>query len=163
MSEINIPDGNPDSNPDDLADKKTADLKLLARPSYQWYVVAVLTIVYVFNFIDRQILAILGQSIKDELLISDSAFGFLGGIAFAINHSYSYRYHRDHDRNGTPNIGTMMFTPYVRIVPMHLTIIFGSTLSAGMGNFLFGIGKTIADAIMHAVEHRMIARRSESN
>ena len=57
---------------------------LFNRPSYQWYVVAILTTVYVFNFIDRNILAILGQSIKDELDISDSAFGFLGGIAFAI-------------------------------------------------------------------------------
>ncbi len=78
----------------------------------------------------------------------------LGAIAFAINHGYSYRYHRDHDRQGTPNIGTMMFTPYVRIVPMHMIIVFGTTLS--------GIGKTLADAIMHVIEHNIIARRSEA-
>ena len=64
------------------------DHKLFSKPSYQWYVVVLLTIVYVFNFIDRNILAILGQSIKDELLISDTAFGFLGGIAFAIFYTF---------------------------------------------------------------------------
>lgn len=41
--------------------------------------------------------------------------------AFAVNHYYSYRYHRETDRSGTPNIGTLMFTPYLRVVPMHLT------------------------------------------
>ena len=58
--------------------------KLFLKPWYQWYVVVLLTVVYVFNFIDRNILAILGQSIKEDLMISDTAFGFLGGIAFAI-------------------------------------------------------------------------------
>jgi len=33
-------------------------------------------------------LAILGQSIKDDLMISDTAFGFLGGIAFAIFYTF---------------------------------------------------------------------------
>ncbi len=66
----------------------TEDEKLFSKPGYQWYVVILLTIVYVFNFIDRNILAILGQSIKDELLISDTAFGFLGGIAFAIFYTF---------------------------------------------------------------------------
>ncbi len=37
--------------------------------------------------------------------------------AFALNHLWSYRYNRDLDRQGTPNIGTLMFTPYLRIVP----------------------------------------------
>jgi len=58
------------------------------KSGYAWYVVALLTIVYVFNFIDRNILAILGQSIKDELEISDTAFGFLGGIAFALFYTF---------------------------------------------------------------------------
>jgi predicted MFS family arabinose efflux permease len=68
--------------------EKTEDQQLFSKPTYQWYVLALLTIVYVFNFIDRNILAILGQSIKDELLISDTAFGFLGGIAFAIFYTF---------------------------------------------------------------------------
>ncbi len=39
---------------------------------------------YVFNFIDRQILAILLEPIKQELQVSDTAMGFLTGIAFAL-------------------------------------------------------------------------------
>ena len=45
---------------------------LFEKKSYQWYVLSLLTIVYVFNFIDRNILSILGQSIKEELQISDT-------------------------------------------------------------------------------------------
>ncbi|HUI27358.1 MAG TPA: MFS transporter [Candidatus Kryptonia bacterium] len=50
---------------------------------YSGYVLAVLVVVYIFNFIDRQILAILLQPIKDDLHISDTALGFLSGFAFA--------------------------------------------------------------------------------
>jgi MFS family permease len=51
---------------------------------YAYYVLGVLFVVYIFNFIDRQILAILLQPIKDDLKISDTALGFLTGFAFAL-------------------------------------------------------------------------------
>lgn len=51
---------------------------------YARYVLIVLMIVYVFNFIDRQILSILAEDIKADLGISDSQIGFLYGTAFAI-------------------------------------------------------------------------------
>lgn len=44
----------------------------------------VLVVVYVFNFIDRQILAILAPAIRDELLLSDTQIGALSGVAFGI-------------------------------------------------------------------------------
>ncbi|WP_372863860.1 spinster family MFS transporter [Spongiibacter sp.] len=49
-----------------------------------YYALFVLTIVYSFNFIDRQLLAILQESIKAELLLSDSQLGLLTGFAFAL-------------------------------------------------------------------------------
>ncbi|GAB5413527.1 MAG: MFS transporter [Congregibacter sp.] len=49
-----------------------------------WYALVLLTIVYSFNFIDRQLLAILQESIKAELMLSDSQLGLLTGFAFAI-------------------------------------------------------------------------------
>jgi predicted MFS family arabinose efflux permease len=52
------------------------------RASY--YALVLLTIVYSFNFIDRQLLAILQESIKAELSLSDSQLGLLTGFAFAI-------------------------------------------------------------------------------
>src|SRR5215475_3819007 len=51
---------------------------------YAYYVLGVLVVVYIFNFIDRQILAILLQPIKEDLKISDTALGFLTGFAFAL-------------------------------------------------------------------------------
>lgn len=51
---------------------------------YARYVLGVLVIVYIFNFIDRQILAILAQAIKEDLQLSDTEIGALSGIAFGI-------------------------------------------------------------------------------
>jgi len=52
--------------------------------SYKRYVLLILTGVYIFNFIDRQILVILQESIKAELGLSDTQLGLLTGFAFAI-------------------------------------------------------------------------------
>jgi sugar phosphate permease len=51
---------------------------------YAKYVLVVLVIVYIFNFIDRQILSILAEDIKADLGISDAEIGFLYGTAFAV-------------------------------------------------------------------------------
>lgn len=51
---------------------------------YAWYVVAVLTLVYTFNFVDRQIIGIVSPAIKEELGLSDSMLGLLKGLAFAV-------------------------------------------------------------------------------
>ncbi|MGH8596540.1 MAG: MFS transporter, partial [Gammaproteobacteria bacterium] len=56
--------------------------------AYRWYALAVLLVVYVFNFIDRSILAILAQAIKEDLNLSDSQLGFLGGLAFAVFYTF---------------------------------------------------------------------------
>jgi MFS family permease len=47
-------------------------------------VLGVLILVYIFNFIDRQILSILAEEIKADLGISDADIGFLYGTAFAV-------------------------------------------------------------------------------
>lgn len=55
------------------------------RPGpYAWYVLGVLLLVYIVNFVDRQILAILLEDIKADLGVSDTAMGFLSGFAFAL-------------------------------------------------------------------------------
>jgi predicted MFS family arabinose efflux permease len=48
-----------------------------------YYTLVVLTIVYSFNFIDRQLLAILQEAIKADLGLSDGQLGLLTGFAFA--------------------------------------------------------------------------------
>ncbi|HET6564883.1 MAG TPA: MFS transporter, partial [Xanthomonadales bacterium] len=52
-------------------------------PSYRLYVLGMLTLVYVFNFLDRQLLVILQEPIKAELGLSDTQLGLLSGLAFA--------------------------------------------------------------------------------
>ena len=52
--------------------------------SYRNYVLLLLMIVYIFNFIDRQILVILQESIKMELGLSDKQLGLLSGFSFAV-------------------------------------------------------------------------------
>ena len=51
---------------------------------YAHYVLGVLVIVYVFNFIDRNILSILAEEIKADLAVTDAQMGFLYGTAFAV-------------------------------------------------------------------------------
>jgi predicted MFS family arabinose efflux permease len=55
-----------------------------APTSYRFVVLALLFVVYAFNFIDRQILGILVPAIKADLGFTDTELGWLGGPAFAI-------------------------------------------------------------------------------
>lgn len=79
----------------------------------------------------------------------------LAAGAFAFHHFHSLAYNIEVDRRGCPNIGTLMFTPYLRIIPMHLTIIFGGAIGIQSSGalLLFGLLKLGADVGMHLVEH----------
>lgn len=57
------------------------------RPGYRYYVLAVLILVYMLNFLDRQIIGILAAPLKAHFQLSDQQFGLLGGIAFASVYS----------------------------------------------------------------------------
>lgn len=52
--------------------------------AYAWYGLFVLVLVYIVNFVDRQILSILVGDIKADLGVSDAQIGFLYGTAFAV-------------------------------------------------------------------------------
>lgn len=61
-----------------------SDAPLPQASGYSWYVLVVLVVVYILNFIDRQILSILAVDIKADLGLTDADMGFLGGAAFAV-------------------------------------------------------------------------------
>lgn len=63
----------PDREPDDFP-----------SPRYAWYVVAVLTIAYIFSFIDRQIMNFLVAPIRRDLGISNTQISLLMGASFAV-------------------------------------------------------------------------------
>ncbi len=47
---------------------------------YAWYVLSLLLLVYILNFVDRQIVAILADDIKRDLGLRDQDIGFLSHI-----------------------------------------------------------------------------------
>lgn len=53
-------------------------------PAYAWYVLSVLILVYILNFIDRQVLSILAEDVKRDLDLTDGDIGFLYGTAFGV-------------------------------------------------------------------------------
>ena len=63
-----------------MSDGRSVNLSRGARN----YAMVILAIVYMFNFVDRQILAILLPQIRDEFGTSDAYLGFLSGTAFAL-------------------------------------------------------------------------------
>jgi len=48
------------------------------------YTLAVIVLIYASSHVDRQIVSILAESIKQDLLLSDSQLGFLIGLSFAL-------------------------------------------------------------------------------
>ncbi len=54
---------------------------------YAWYVLGVLVLVYMINFIDRQVISILAEDIKADLGATDADMGFLYGTAFGVFYS----------------------------------------------------------------------------
>ena len=68
-----------------ISDEKPAlDKSAVVDGAYAKYVLAVLVVMGIFNFIDRQIFAILAEDIKADLQLSDGDLGFLFGTAFAV-------------------------------------------------------------------------------
>lgn len=57
--------------------------KLVSSP-YAWVVLALLTLIYISSFVDRQIIAVLASQIQDELSLSNFQVGILYGTAFSF-------------------------------------------------------------------------------
>ncbi|MBX9813866.1 MAG: MFS transporter [Proteobacteria bacterium SG_bin5] len=53
-------------------------------PGYAWYGLGILVLVYILNFVDRQLLSILAEDIKRDLGMRDEDLGFLYGTAFGV-------------------------------------------------------------------------------
>jgi len=82
-------------------------------------------------------------------------------LSFLISHGLSHYEHVAADLAGEPNIGTLMFMPYLRIVPMHLTIVCGAIAGGSLGIVFFMVLKTAADLGMHRFEHRTLAGKRD--
>src|SRR5687768_6539110 len=65
-----------------LAAASTSDTDKLG--GYVWYVIALLALVNVFNYMDRMAMSVLLPLIKKDLQLSDGQLGLLVGFAFAV-------------------------------------------------------------------------------
>ena len=73
-----------DPRPIRLTASESAIVRAYDKPGYRYLVLGILTVVYVSNFVDRQIINVLAQYIIADLELSDGQFGMLSGLAFAV-------------------------------------------------------------------------------
>jgi MFS family permease len=65
-------------------DSPLTTLKLMLTKAYRRYVLGTLTLVFTLNYLDRGLMILLLNPIKQDLRLSDTQLGFLTGIAFAL-------------------------------------------------------------------------------
>ena len=115
-------------------------------------VLALLFVVYAFNFIDRQIIGILAAPIKAELSLSDTQLGLLGGFAFALFYTGL----------GIPIAWLADRTSRTWIMTIALTVWSGFTALCGMATtftqlFLARVGVGVGEAGGVAPAYSLIA------
>ena len=69
---------------DAASEQTTSQVPEPKATGYSWYVLSVLVLVYILNFIDRQIVNILQEDIKHELGLNDTQLGMMTGLTFAV-------------------------------------------------------------------------------
>ena len=80
---------------------------------------------------------------------------FACGVSFALSQRQTYAAQHAADLRGRPNLGTLMFLPYLRVVPMHIAIIFGATLGGTGAVLLFTGLKTASDLLLDMIDRKM--------
>lgn len=111
-----------------------------------------LLLAYIFNFLDRQILGILAQPIKADLNLSDTEFGAIGGLAFALLYSIL----------GVPLSYLADRTSRSWVVTGSLTVWSGFTALCGLATsysqmFFFRLGVGVGEAGGVAPSYALIA------
>ncbi|MCA9511976.1 MAG: MFS transporter [Myxococcales bacterium] len=123
-----------------------------ASPAYRAWVLFVLFLVYVVNFVDRQILSSLVGPIRAELGASDFQMGLLGGLAFAVLYSIAgIPIARLADTGNRRNVVTFALAAWSA-----LTALCGTATSYGQ-LLLYRIGVGIGEAGGSAPSHALVA------
>ena len=69
---------------EDMVTNGSSEVSNEVSTGYRNYVLFILTLIYAFNFIDRQIIGILSPFIKADLGLDDAQLGWLKGLYFAL-------------------------------------------------------------------------------
>ena len=131
-----------------MNNKKDFDL----TPFYRSYALGLFLLVYIVNFIDRQIFSILIEPIRAEIHLSDTQLGLLGGIAFAIFYTFA----------GIPiarwaDVGVRKNIVSIAIVIWSLMTVFTSTAKNFWMLLIARVGVGIGEAGCSPPIHSLIA------
>ncbi len=106
---------------------------------YSNYVLGVLFLVYVFNFMDRQVLSIVLDDIKEEIELSDTYMGFLAGFAFSLMYTFAgipiARYADRASRRNVVTIGLLVWTGFTALTGSVTSFLqlFAARVGVGIG------------------------------
>jgi len=120
--------------------------------NYKRLVLFLLVAAYTFNFIDRTIIAAIGQAIKDDLKITDTQLGLLGGLYFALLYTIL----------GIPLARLAERVSRVNIISTAIVVWSGFTAACGLaGSFatlaLFRFGVGVGEAGLSPPSHSLIS------
>src|ERR1700759_3166559 len=126
----------------DLAPLATAQVQAPAAPSARrYYVLAILTVVYALNFLDRTIFNVLIEPIKKEFALSDTTMGLLAGFGFVLFYSLlGIPIARLADRLNRRNIVAVAFAFWSAMT--FLCGMAGSRAAPGLARIGVGIGES---------------------
>ena len=109
---------------DDTVSSESVEVPTAVSDGYRNYVLFILTLIYAFNFIDRQIIGILSPFIKADLGLDDAQLGWLKGIYFALLYTVL----------GIPIAWLADRYSRVNIVTISLTLWSGFTAASGLAS-----------------------------
>ena len=120
--------------------------------AYLRYALGLFLLVYIVNFIDRQIFSILIEPIKAEIELSDTQLGLLGGIAFALFYTFA----------GIPiarwaDVGTRKNIVALAVLIWSAMTMFTSTAKSFGGLLIARIGVGVGEAGCSPPIHSMIS------
>jgi predicted MFS family arabinose efflux permease len=127
-----------------------------ARPvfsdGYKNVVLSLLVLAYTLNFIDRTIIATIGQAIKVDLKLTDTELGLLGGFSFAVLYTIL----------GIPIARAAERWNRVSIISLAMVLWSGFTAACGLaGNFLqllaLRVGVGFGEAGLSPPAHSLIS------
>ena len=119
----------------------------LVSPAYRRYALIILLAVYTVNFLDRQVVTILAEPIKNDLHIHDWQIGLMSGFAFAVFYTFL----------GLPIARLAETFNRVWIIAGSLTVWSGFTIANFIQLILARVGVGIGEAGCTPTSHSLIA------
>jgi len=127
-----------------------------------------------FHFIYAIFLGVFSGAADSVSSNSDSKYLVISAVIFLVSYAIEFYNSKKEESTEVPNLGALMFAPYTRIFPMHITIILGGFIGAA-GDFfstdtnlaiiiLFTALKTVVDLITHSVDvNKLIKQKTTAS